>query len=247
VKFAPTLADQVVRQSYDRHTSSEAVAIFRQVAEARCFVLDKTMSAYLADLGNEPFQAPASWKLIQALDATRRLARLPHRITWIEYDGEARHERAVSEYHITTENHPRQGWLLRQHPVIETAFTAGFFVSDSIMGQAKFFPLGFAWGTDDDAPLPWKPFELKIKPLQLVDDSLTIDAPTPSEALSGVAGFECNQVAFVNHYSEARTRAFLDRISYIDKAMKRSSRDHQICSRPRRKCDNNDRKHQQRQ
>ena len=92
MKNPPTLADACVVSALDRKAwggSDERSAAIRQVLlmlpKARKFVLDVSMSRYLADMTLGYFRGGQRQR-IHTLDNLRRLARLPHALTWIELD-----------------------------------------------------------------------------------------------------------------------------------------------------------------
>lgn len=158
-----TLADGIIRQCLSMKgwmIGGEAFA--RRVAEARKFVMDDSMSAFLADIGS-PHRLtddPAG-----RIEAMRFLSRLPHRTTWIEYDARVRMSRAVeiaTRYAIRgpEEIPDRLGWLCMQHPTVDTAFMAiecssqVFDIDNSIMETPQPHYLAYVWSTEDQ-PLPY--------------------------------------------------------------------------------------------
>src|SRR4029077_4695528 len=92
-----TLADDLIREwqrpVYRKIDKNNWLA--SHVAQARKFVLDEGMSAFMADLSYVSLNA---CKTIAArtplVESMRKLARLPHAATWIEYDKQA-HRRRV--------------------------------------------------------------------------------------------------------------------------------------------------------
>lgn len=164
----PTLADALIRASYDkRYRSFANLSGFRQdLAAARKFVLDDDMSAFTADLAYASLPKRRSPRRdTELMEGFRTLARLPHRLTWIELNLKARFSRAVSAYGaqapLGVDGCPdRSGWLLSQHPTVETAFRAVECVSHTVhegelIPNAQPHLLAWTW-TTDDAPLPWK-------------------------------------------------------------------------------------------
>src|SRR5262252_1629924 len=131
-KLAPTLADAVIRERlrgrWDRVDPGQWFP--KKVAEARKFVLDDKMSAFMADLAYASLEACSSqYKSELLMDSMRMSARAPFPTTWIEYAFRPRAERAVAEYKanmkLGKDDLPdRNGWLVLQHPQLDTAFMA---------------------------------------------------------------------------------------------------------------------------
>lgn len=175
MKNPPTLADAVVATGLDKKMAGgpnpnnvELRAYTVDVLHARKFVLDDAMSAYLADLGHS-FWHGGLRKRICMLENARHMARLPHPITWIEFNYAAVIERSKTlgmkilrgPNMLPDESFPaRAGWLLRQHPKIDTAFLATQAVTSMVMaGRAFIHPVSTAWCVDE-TPLPWRPIKL---------------------------------------------------------------------------------------
>lgn len=137
-KKAPTLADALIREwlrpQYRQIDPDNAFV--RRLAEARKFVLDDEMSAFCADLAWASLKTcDTPYKAQLLMDGMRTLARLPYPTTWIELSLRARATRAISEYNSPIDIEggipERVGWLLMQHPQLETAFMAVECVSHS--------------------------------------------------------------------------------------------------------------------
>src|SRR5262245_28044549 len=110
MKNVPTLADDIIKTwskpKYCLIDPNNFLA--NNIAAARKFVMDEEMSAYLSDVAragpifkdgriipNEEFEATigieaAHQKAIDWLEGLRTMSRLPHKITWIEYDNRAK-------------------------------------------------------------------------------------------------------------------------------------------------------------
>lgn len=197
----PTLADLLIREwskpKYRRYDTEGWVP--RMVAQARKFVLDKSMSEFMADLAYswlpdlpKSMSARQRVRAYSILNGYRMIARLPHPIMWIEYDMEARSTRILQHWLGKSGRNPlskQSGWLLIQHPKIETSVMAitvdGNCVDDR--GQIKNYPtcvsLAAAWSTTDEL-VPWRPYDMP-------SDSQGRDA----ELLAGIPGFLCPQCA----------------------------------------------------
>src|SRR5262249_26438650 len=106
-KEFPTLADALVATMRGVSTTLvrkrlgpefvEQHELILKIPYARKFVLDEKMSAYLCDLG-QSIQRGGLRKRITAIENARHQARLPHALTWIEFDSPAYLERGKSEY-----------------------------------------------------------------------------------------------------------------------------------------------------
>ncbi len=167
MKNPPTLADACIATALDKkvlapHPTNQPMRdLLLQVAHARKFVLDKTMSAFLCDLSLE-FWMGGLRKRIRLLENTRRMARLPHPLTWIEFDYWTYLAHAKTKYGMKIEDvtlPQHLGWLLRQHPTIETAFTlTEVGPSPKYANYVLVLPVSTMWCTDD-TPLPWSPLK----------------------------------------------------------------------------------------
>jgi hypothetical protein len=105
----PTLADALIATALDKRSTlaikqrepafAEQRAMLLKIAHARKFILDSAMSAYLCDL-SQNFLKGGLRKRFRMLENARQMARLPHALTWIEFDYPAYLDRAKSEYGI---------------------------------------------------------------------------------------------------------------------------------------------------
>lgn len=128
------------------------------------------MSAFMADLGYTSLNACTTIpRRIQLCESMRRLARLPHALTWMEYDKQAHRKRVKEAYHPEVDANPesvpdRSGWLLMQHPKIETAFmalhcTSHSWKDDQRVTSANSGAFAYSWTCDDGvSPWPRDPF-----------------------------------------------------------------------------------------
>jgi hypothetical protein len=182
-----TLADLALRETFRKRGKDEngkpcsyVHPLLRgPLSHARRFVLDETASRFLSDLSHANCGQNATLPRVnRAIETCRILARLPHAITWIEYDARAERRRTLEAYRdwVTSgdfTNHdpskprldvpelltPRLGWLLRQHPSIDTAFRCTTVVEEDTAspGQGPYMlPWDEVWVTDD-SPLPHWP------------------------------------------------------------------------------------------
>lgn len=213
----PTLMDALVRMTFAPYFQrvDKQNQLRPALLAAKKFVLDDAMSAFSADLAYASLISVGRNHGIRhrTLEAMRQLSRLPHSTTWIEMNGRARTARA--NYYgalLDPERTPRRlGWLLQQHPTIDTAFTALECVSDSLPpGGDEFVPecspnwFRYAWRTDE-GPLPWKPVA-SFKQFQGTDINDWENWDSASALLTGVQGYHSPQVEIVDGlipYSEA--------------------------------------------
>jgi hypothetical protein len=112
------------------------------------------------------------------LEGVRKSARLPHAKTWIEFDMRARIKRAYDVYNardvdgitIKPDLGPATGgWLLLQHPAVDTAFMAIECVSHSVVAGPDAEP-GYGFANLDDAPLSPVPNASPMAYVWTVDD-----------------------------------------------------------------------------
>ena len=138
-------------------------------------MLDDQMSEYLADLSQSYFTG-GQRKRLYALENTRQMARLPHALTWIEFSYPHYIDRLRFKHGIeyrTPEGRPmapgmkavdvcgepdengyyvvpRVGFLIEQHPKIDTAFKVAEFYSSMLRpgrGMPKF--VATTWCSDN--------------------------------------------------------------------------------------------------
>ena len=179
MKPASTLLDALYRETFRPTTNPgwRSNTDMRHALEsARRFVIDDRMAAFMADLANESFiragvagdPVPLCSRLA---DSLRVSARLPHASIWIEYPLRPYQHRAYEVRKgyflpqakpIDSEMPAREGWLIQQHPNIDTAHIMHLFtMADEVTEKdvhgytAWTFPFTFAWMADD-SPLPWR-------------------------------------------------------------------------------------------
>jgi len=167
MKNPPTLADICVASALDKRVypgSGEGTKMIREillkVSRARKLVLDDNMSEFLADLHDGIIRGGMR-KRQCALENARRLSRLPHALTWIEFNYPKLFDRLtfVKGYEVQGFHGPhpsKLGWLLEQHPTNEAAFRrVEIWSSVSKEGIAFMHPVSMAWCSDDE-PSPWR-------------------------------------------------------------------------------------------
>lgn len=155
------LLDRVLRETFKAERRDKMPHVDPKVrsplTNARRFVLDAEASAFLYDLSHLNLSRYKTDKrLALALDTTRTLARLPHKICWFEIDALAfdkRYEEVTGKKIVyDSQMLTRSGWLMEQHPQTETIFRAtffGYFADDDNTSQQ---PLNVGWTTDDSDP-----------------------------------------------------------------------------------------------
>jgi hypothetical protein len=211
MKKAPTLADACIASGlYTKRMlgNPEAANLYLQVAQARKFVLDERMSEFLFDLSQNFWKVGGLRQRLTALENSRRLARLPHAMTWVELDYNAymqrtaHHGMTIKRIGKIDDSAPpgRVGLLVRQHPQIETAFITSEF-TDSVMkpGFALTHPVSMVWRSDDD-PLPWRTMKIwKDEP--------------DAELLVMMKGYNSKQCGWAYTYSEKFSAGMMQTIS----------------------------------
>lgn len=212
---APTLADRLYQAAYDRNYPSlyNAEELRQKLFRARRFVLDERMSAFLADLSIAAFLRrnakpifmtglvptnditvdfmPGSKHSNTLMEQMRISARLPHPITWIEHDRYATKRRGSELLGFGPVPRKRvnvdlEGWLLEQHPSVDTAFMAHVisYVSDSQPNKLLVMPISFYWATGNE-PLPW-----------VSDLNLHVDMQYDTHRLSTISEVACSLVGY---------------------------------------------------
>jgi hypothetical protein len=225
---ALTLADLALRETYRTRHPRVLPEYRTMLASARRFVLDADMSAFFAHLSTANFYKQKLSIFLRSFNTTRLLARLPHSLTWIEYEVEPYEGVLKNHYGITrrdpidpNKDYPTKiGWLIRQHPTLETAFRLTMILA--VAGRARMVPFDLAWTVTDD-PVPW-PCVASMSAQQAATCALGLvteyDAETevttffapdsylcvsvlPNEITDRYAGKDINNDA-VNHCSELR-------------------------------------------
>lgn len=175
---APTLIDRAIRESYrDDKSYNKPLKLYRdRLIRARKFVLDDSMSGFLADLTNSAIAEAAKHSAVDngaamfnLMHGARRMAKAPFPVTWIEYDCVARRRRSIAGWpqfqantsgSLVSEDEiiPHVGWLIEQHPAIETAYRMTEFCGFRDRGNGErvvMMPYAYTWVTDDATVIPW--------------------------------------------------------------------------------------------
>ena len=167
-KTEATLADLIIREGLRPNHKNKYVSPSRarEIMESRKFVLDADASSFLVDLDYQNFRGKniSYRKAIKTFEYTRKLARLPHALTWIEIDNIA-HAKRLEEYDVTPKSDPgtlceRAGWHLGRaintyglgiRTPGDNVFWGEFYLDDG--GVPAWAPFTFFW-TTEDRPLP---------------------------------------------------------------------------------------------
>jgi hypothetical protein len=218
---ASTLADRLYQATYDSPYLRRADELRQTLFSARRFVLDERMSAFLTNLATAAFLRKNQEVAIGAtlgsdghyceimpggrhnnvlIEQLRLAARLPHPITWIEYDFTAAERRQAELTGIARQglyDGFLEGWLLQQHPQVETAFTA-HVVNHVQPHLCRVLPWVLCWSTDDQ-PLPWGE-ELLDREMPGIVEGKHITTHV-SERICGINQYRTAQVsAFLSPY-----------------------------------------------
>src|SRR5262245_66576244 len=132
MKPSPTLADAIYRATFQPKTCpgwKSNVEMRRAIESARRFTVDEPMARFMAELSNESFLRAGIGNplTIRIADSLRVQSRLPHESIWIEYPLRAYQARSCElrgpeamAMNSPEEQPVREGWLLQQHPKIDT-------------------------------------------------------------------------------------------------------------------------------
>jgi hypothetical protein len=209
MKPAPTLADSIMREwskPYYRDIDPNNW-LANNIAQARKFVMDESMSSFMADLAYASMITSSSAaKAHLLLNSMRTLSRLPFPSTWIEYDMAAKRQRAKlysEQVIIDPEQTPdRAGWLLMQHPTLETAFLCVECASHSWspdhvkVDRPQSIHFAYAWRSDNGPP-PWPkhPTLSKAQPSVLPGGGMIM--VEPEGILTGIPSYESESISVV--------------------------------------------------
>ena len=232
MKPAPTLMDEVYRASLRNKVVpgwNDNAKIRHAIERARRFVVDDSMALFMAELANVAFlnahtagtavspnikSARAGNPLSHRIaDSLRVQARLPYDAIWIEYPLRV-YQRRANEIRGTVMPDPkevptREGWLIQQHPNIDTAYIMHIFTQSDVADEYGFdmwtFPLSLG-GCADDSPLPW---------WNSVD--LSNQGWSPSSVLVGIRDYNRNNVNMVRSplINDPRDPRYIDRYTSL--------------------------------
>jgi len=205
-----TLVDRLYRESFSnrpvmRWTNN---AVMREkLRAARRFVLDDGMSVMVAELATAAFiprrevtvayfEDPRNrHQRVTRIEQMRHSARAPFPTTWVEYNLRAsmtRSNELLGKVYDPADSPAIEGWLIEQHPGIDTAFILTLFSgnaadeTDDVGFDTWTFPVSYAWVTDDTSVLPWR------EPWPLPPGSAS-----PSEVATGLPGYVSDRIGIV--------------------------------------------------
>jgi hypothetical protein len=174
VSKEPTLADAVIRETLRPRSALAPAAGHRSLAgirasilDARKFVLDDRMAAFLADLQRMPFAGEVI-RRPSVLDTMRHGSMLPHPKTWVEFPARAFRKRAIeleakdpwgSGLAGADEIANTWGWLFEEHPQLPSVITMTEFMSSEEGYPILMLPFTVVWNTQD-LPLPWNDVDI---------------------------------------------------------------------------------------
>jgi hypothetical protein len=173
-ELGPTLADAAVRFGLKpKHQRAVPPEVQSKIIRARRFVLDASASAFMCDLSHASFSGD---KAEAVFEQTRRMARAPYALTWIEYDAVAFFRRTREAYRegfhfvehnvgldgniVVSRNYepdpnvcPTIGMLIEQER--ETQFSLTIVAPQQVRDDAMIpitMPCKYVWTTDDSRP-----------------------------------------------------------------------------------------------
>jgi len=211
-KTAPTLIDHLYRATFRNEPTlgwTNHAKMRAAFQSARRFVLDDEMSTFLGELGTQAFVNLRHRfdDMAQRNRLTENLrigARLPFPTTWIEYNLRNCQTRSHALLHgwqteewggvrpfDPNEIPKTEGWLLQQHPHLDTAIIAHLFSHDTgkpdhLRFDTWMFPVAIAWTVDTDTVLPWRTLQF--------DEQQGLSG---SEAVTGMVGYRTDRVGYV--------------------------------------------------
>jgi len=190
MKQPGTLLDTIYRLSFKKEKVPGWLSnqdMQQALKSAHRFVADEKMSRFMAELANEAFlkNKSISGKIA---DSLRVQSRLPYESIWIEYQLRAYQLHSCEVLGRPEINQPeaqplKEGWLIQQHPRIDSAailhiFTASEGHPDQFGFDTWTFPFAYAWCCDD-VPLPWH------TQIYMVDEKKA----WPSETIVGIKDY----------------------------------------------------------
>jgi hypothetical protein len=229
MKNPPLLADALIGLSLRRNMHPTLVRQCRAVLPARKFVLDEAMSRYWAEMEMKLAGTGSLKKQHRVLDLIRAQSRLPHALMWLEVDPRPYRDQTVKFHGFKLKpgrsTITRRGWLLQQHPQIDTAFRCAEY---SAIGEnmehleASYFD--WAWCCNETTPLPWPvasyPADWNRQKHVSQISALEHEQPTTPEdyiwsvpeMLTGMRGYKSPQVCLLNSelvdFAECHPRSF---------------------------------------
>lgn len=233
-----TLADDLIREWSSKKYRTRVDLqgwVPRQVALARKFSLDDEMSAFMADLAYASMPSLHSPRRVaQWLDGLRVMSRLPHDLTWIEYDMKKRAARSRDAYNAQLASYTgpqRCGWLIRRLvdnevdigdgvirtregewfeavPCSSQSMSSDDWVTGRLLDIPNAGPFGYVWTTGAD-PLP--NVEWLEKSDYIISRALTgIDSYRSAHVTLTKAAFVVSNPAMMKVVDEMKPRRYLE-------------------------------------
>jgi hypothetical protein len=221
VKNPPTLADAFVAFSMRPKLNPSLAKACRAMLPARKFVIDDAMSRYWADAEMAIIGKGSYRRRMMMLNNMRLLSRLPHALTWIEHDPRPYRARTMERHGLQLKpgmkTAMRQGWLIQQHPNIETAFHCAKYAMHDDEDDLKLNIFNMAWCADDTTVVPWRRSNIPDEWMTAAQDEansnlakkpIKSENPAPddyvwhdSELLGGMTGYRNDQIRIVDGLS----------------------------------------------
>ena len=230
MKEPPTLADALVAWSCHRHAEPTVAQHCRAMLPARKFVIDESMVRYWADM--EVTLTSKKRSMLTVLEAIRKQARLPHKLIWIEHDPRPYRDQTIKKYGFIkapgARTVMRRGWLVEQHPSLETAFRCTEYnAHENMKKDLEIDLIGFAWCSDDSTVVPWPQYQhpkpwrsqatgKKTERTEIPDSLMGAPAPedyewSDSEMLAGATGYITKQVHLIDAVTPELRNALMKR------------------------------------
>lgn len=174
---ATTLIDQLYAQTFGKKVPAwRSHKLMRQaLTRARRFVLNPDMASFLANITCAACDKRTRDLNFTAIHQMRAAARLPHEITWVEYDlleYMKREDELITAPSFALPDgisHVQEGWLLNNFDQDNQEFRMQLFHRlITVDGAVEFrtFPFAPCWRTDNDKPHS----EYKFRPNENNDD-----------------------------------------------------------------------------
>jgi len=216
------LIDQLYRGTFDKRYGNPDLR--RSLQEARRFVLDDGMTAFLIDLvwhsmmfgrvfrqarhGQQPNMKAVGKRVFRALDNMRYFSRLPHRVTWVEFSAEAFSRRqlaiAVENGIETVASVDPDGNVIgrtEQEEIIASSKGVRFGWLMRQMTETSFDCSAFTGGagpqpTCSQTSLVWDT-ENNVPPVRLIEpDAESRGYRTGAEMATGMRGYQRDNVGY---------------------------------------------------
>jgi len=157
-----TLIDQLYAQTFGKKVEAwqSNKLMRRALTDARRFILDDAMAAFLADITSAGCDKRTDTIRFKAVHQMRAAARLPHDLTWVEFDlvKYIKREQELLGYRgfdCDAFSEIREGWLLNGFSQDTQEFRLHLFIRavepDGTVHHTT-FPIAILWRTDQNKP-----------------------------------------------------------------------------------------------